>query len=303
MTHDQLYLNEWYSLEEDRFYTKNLTRTMSITQKPLTLCIHVGYKCNLTCSYCLSKDDHDQFNAKDIEIEKIYNFIKKEAIPRVIISGGEPFLYKDRLWALLRGLKKSGCYTFVSTNGTIGKEIEHYYLDTIDWFDISLPATERALYHKIRGKDYFEKVIEFIQTLHSKGKRLRLSYTLNEDNLSDVFKLPQFAMKLGINNIRISHTYVEGQNLIWDTKRNADLKRMFTEENNNFILYMPLTPDKLKEYETGYLVLQPDGKLYRCNTQKENFLFSINDQDWESKEKVLIDISKSQAKLFYRLQK
>ena len=194
-----------YSLEEDRYYTNNYSKALGFLSIPLTACFHIGYKCNLKCPFCLSPFETIENNK--INYTSICNFIKSNKIMRVVISGGEPLLYLDELPVMLKNLKKLGCHTIVSTNGTLPfKNIENY-LDLIDWFDISLPATNRDLYCQIRGDDYFERVITFIQELITTGRRVRLSYMVSENNLHDVKRFPLLAVSLGIKNIRITHTY------------------------------------------------------------------------------------------------
>ena len=108
---------------------------------------------------------------------------------------------------VLTQLKKYGCYTIVSTNGTIHiKDIKKYF-GLIDWFDVSIPATNRELYHKIRGYDCFDIVVSFIKSLVNNGQRVRLSYTISKENVHDWKMLPQFTKNLGINNLRVGHTY------------------------------------------------------------------------------------------------
>ncbi|OFX26465.1 MAG: hypothetical protein A2041_00565 [Bacteroidetes bacterium GWA2_31_9b] len=62
---------------------------------PKTAYLHLTYKCNLNCNYCYNKDVRNKF--VDLPFEKWKNIIDK-LLPTTnyfILTGGEPFLFKD----------------------------------------------------------------------------------------------------------------------------------------------------------------------------------------------------------------
>lgn len=286
-----------YDLDHDRFYSSKENNEL---QKPisglLTMCVHLGYNCNLHCMYCSSKDyegTESPFILDDLE-----KFLLRNNIPRVVISGGEPFLYSEKLVQYLRVIKKCGAYSFVSTNGTLPQNISQEILDLIDWVDISLPATTPQLYQEIRGSDHFYEALSFIHRMVNANKRVRISYTLSSHNIADVFELPSFSKTIGVSNIRISHTYGLREGLIWTPEQSTILKARFSEIYPEALIYTPLSVEELDAYQRGYLLLAPDGFLYVFNTSYTNRLFSIKDAFLMENENRIKQLSFLQKKLF-----
>lgn len=284
-----------YSLSLDRFLSSNPLQAIENTCTPLTVCYHIGYACNLQCPYCSSKDRLNKKYA-DISEKALCEFISSYRIPRVVISGGEPFLYPDKLEKVLCAIKECGAYTFVSTNGTQLDALSNKLLSYIDWIDISLPATSRSLYANMRKTDCFLDVIQFIYKMKQANKRIRISYTLSSLNFYDVYNLPLFSKKLGISNLRISHTYGIPNGILWNHQNSSELKARFKQEHPAAIIYTPLSPEKIEEYRRGYLIIDPGGNVYHFDTQEENKLFSLHDYPKNSSK--IRELSKAQARLF-----
>ena len=282
-----------YDLSLDRFFSSDPLQAIENIDTPLTVCYHIGYACNLQCPFCSSKGRQKY---ADISEETLCEFISRYQIPRVVISGGEPFLYPDKLKKVLCAIKECGAYTFVSTNGTQLDAVSDELLKCIDWIDISLPATSRALYAKIRGTDCFLDVIQFIRKMKQADKRIRISYTLSSLNFHDIYKLPLFSKKLGITNLRISHTYGTPEGILWEPQYSFELKARFKQENPLAVIYTPLSPEKIEEYRYGYLIIDPGGDIYHFDTRDENKLFPL--QDSLKNASKIREISKAQAKLF-----
>lgn len=292
-------LGYWYDISKDRFFCKDKNKGVNLVKSPLTVCVHVGYKCNLMCSYCSSK--HNLNNEKDgFLCEPIADFIKAHNIKRIVISGGEPFLYPDRLLPFLQLLKKENVATIISTNGTVIENCTDEILELVDWIDVSLPATTNDLYEQIRGVDLFDEVIYFIQKMVYKKKRVRVSYTLNSLNKDDILNILPLINELEVANIRIGHTYSEDGNYL---SYNSDISPIFWEmlqkesKRKDLTIYLPMSKKKVQAYQKGYLVIRNDGNIYRFNTLPSNRLFSVYDL-MKNHLSLLQDISYYQAELF-----
>lgn len=292
-------LGYWYDISKDRFFCKDKNKVVNLIKSPLTACVHVGYKCNLMCFYCSSK--HNLRNEKDAFLcDPIADFIKAHNIKRIVISGGEPFLYPDRLQTFLQLLKKEDVATLISTNGTVIENCTDEILELVDWIDVSLPATTKALYEQIRGVDLFDEVIDFIRKMVYKNKRVRVSYTLNSLNKDDVSNILPLIDELEVANIRIGYTYSEdGNYLSYNSDIFPMLWEMFQKEfkKKNITIYLPMTKKKVHAYQKGYMVIRNDGNIYRFNTLPSNRLFSVYDFT-KNDLSLLQDISYYQAELF-----
>lgn len=97
-------------------------------------CLYVGYKCNATCWYCPqgsleikdSKNDHPE-GMQHLWIEDIYRclkVIKPGTIDGISYSGGEPFLYFDKIISFASNILKEypEIYQWIYTNGILVTE-------------------------------------------------------------------------------------------------------------------------------------------------------------------------------------
>jgi 7-carboxy-7-deazaguanine synthase len=91
------------------------------------LCYFIRFSgCNLECEFC----DTDHKSCKEYHSQKIKNnvieyFKDVNSIKRVVITGGEPFLQKEKLIELINFLLDvDKCYISIYTNGTIEIPLE-----------------------------------------------------------------------------------------------------------------------------------------------------------------------------------
>ena len=114
--------------------------------------------CNFRCGFChsrglvLSPEKLDSVSFDDIDI-----FLRSKTgwIDGVVITGGEPTLYKSELINLIRAVKDRGFSVKLDTNGTNPKLLEKL-LDNalIDYIAMDVKAPfERESYREITGVD------------------------------------------------------------------------------------------------------------------------------------------------------
>ena len=89
------------------------------------LCVFIGNKCNCSCMHCPnenvnSKEDFSSiYNGSRSGLEDIMSVLRKPYYSGVGISGGEPFLYIDKLCAWVERIKteRPELYVWCYTNG------------------------------------------------------------------------------------------------------------------------------------------------------------------------------------------
>ncbi len=282
--------NVLYDNKTDRFIKTQEEINFSL----LTACLHVGYKCNLACPYCFNQFENDEIEDKgDLAI---FSAISKLKIKRLVISGGEPFVYQDRLYSLLETAKKHKIATMVSTNGTLlSEKVIDKFLPVLNFVDVSLPATNSKDYFSFRGFDGFQKAILAIKTLIQKGVKVRLTFTVSKDNFESAKNLPKLIEELEVKNVRIGYVY--NDNGLIDQL--LDLKEIVKGvEKAGAICYKPIEGELFEAYKKGYLILRLDGNSYLSSPQKENFVANILEKDEEKLFEIFSDIAKNQRKLF-----
>lgn len=103
-----------------------LQKTTLIDYPEKIAAIIFSFGCNFRCPYCHNKElVESKSKVKLIPEKEIFKFLKKRSgiLDAVVITGGEPTLYKD-LPDLIRKIKKLGYLVKLDTNGTNPKMIK-----------------------------------------------------------------------------------------------------------------------------------------------------------------------------------
>lgn len=80
-----------------------------------TLRVVIDWRCNLSCWYCCNEQDsqRSQFGLTSLSV------IDFSAYKNVCITGGEPFLFPDKIREVAALAHAAGCYVIVYTNGIL----------------------------------------------------------------------------------------------------------------------------------------------------------------------------------------
>lgn len=182
---------------------------------PNTIWVHVTNICNLSCPFCYSDAKKD--NTYNIDYMNVLEFLEKlpqEGRKKVIISGGEPFLYKN-LKKLVIGLKSLGFIVNIITNGTCGREYYPDIIPLIDLLQVSIDGSTECVNATTRGKDSLERTLRNIQYAKELGvKDLYVSFTASRYNIMDLPNMPEFLFENKINHIHITKLLPVGRGKI-----------------------------------------------------------------------------------------
>jgi len=150
--------------------------------------------CNLKCKGCYAGDVYNR-HTLDYEIfDRIITEMKREFISHfIVISGGEPFMYKDKGKTLIDILKKhQDAYFMVYTNGTLINEEMAKQLGRLGNLTpaISVEGFEKETDER-RGKGVWKKIMKAMDNLKKFGVPFGISVTPCRHNadllLSDKF--------------------------------------------------------------------------------------------------------------------
>jgi MoaA/NifB/PqqE/SkfB family radical SAM enzyme len=128
---------------------------------PVCLYLEVTNRCNLLCETCPRTFETLEPPA-DMSWELFTKIVDQVPnIARVVLHGvGEPMLVKQ-LPQMIRYLKDRGTYVLFNTNGTLmqPKRFQELIDTGLDELRVSLDAADRETYLKVRGKDYFNRIV------------------------------------------------------------------------------------------------------------------------------------------------
>jgi MoaA/NifB/PqqE/SkfB family radical SAM enzyme len=192
---------------------------------PTSIVFFITKKCNAKCKHCFYWKEintkESELNLK--EIKEISKSLKH--IPKINLTGGEPFLRKDLVEVCKIfygvGVRDLG----LSTNGiaseqiySLCKEILEQCPNSLFGIQISLDGLEKT-HNKVRGISAFNKVVKTIKMLKELKKgypnlNLVTSTTIFNENYNEVENLINYTKKLGVEHkfsiIRGSHFGVYG---------------------------------------------------------------------------------------------
>ncbi len=179
-----------------------LLKTHSLA--PETVNLYPTFRCNLRCEMCFEKYARVEGEMDCKAWFKIIDEIK-EFSPRIHISGGEPFIYKDII-EIIKYIKRNNLYLHITTNGTFLEDYaEELIKFNVNRIDISIDGSE-DIHDKIRGvKGTFTKVIRGLDRLNNLKKHLsflKINSIINIANPETMNEIAHIALEYKVNIIQ-----------------------------------------------------------------------------------------------------
>lgn len=153
--------------------------------------------CNLRCFYCMPEQEYAFAPPSKLmqphEIVEIAQTFVEQGVTKIRLTGGEPFVRKDAD-IILEGLAQLPVELTCTTNGvradTLLPVIKAANFSSIN---ISLDTLDAQKFHKITGRDLFNRVRSNIDLLLKEGIRCKLNVVvmkgLNDDEILDFVDL------------------------------------------------------------------------------------------------------------------
>lgn len=140
---------------------------------PVCLYLEVTNRCNLLCTTC-PRTYVELEPPADMSWELFTRIVDQvPGVARAVLHGvGEPMLVKN-LPKMVRYLKDRGAYVLFNTNGTVLSERNGRALIAagLDELRVSLDASTPESYIKVRGKDYFHRILKNVKAFRALQER------------------------------------------------------------------------------------------------------------------------------------
>lgn len=140
--------------------------------------------CNFRCKHCYKNqpDDYTDINVDNI-ILFLNEFKSRGQRPSIVISGGEPLLYKD-LYKLLDYVC-DGRSVRVNTNGLLlQKKLDKLLNYKNLSLQVSLDGYDDETFFEIRNNHYFDRIVENTRTAFQAGLNVYFRATLTNKTIS-----------------------------------------------------------------------------------------------------------------------
>lgn len=153
----------------------------SILVYPSMLEIQLTNGCNLNCKFCNSKARNKQDTLDLSTLIKFIAQVSKHGLKAVTLEGGgEPSLY-DNLAELVLYLRKLDIQCGIITNGT--NKLSDVVCENLQYIRVSLDSYDTSSYLNIKGRDYFDNVIDNIKYYsHFQDLVLGVSYIVEDSS-------------------------------------------------------------------------------------------------------------------------
>ena len=254
-----------------------------ISGRPVLLSHLITKKCNLTCGYCLWKDNRAG-NMTTQEILDLHKNADKEGFVGCFLWGGEPLLRPD-IVEILEHDYKLGWWVNLATNGTFLEkqaEIVGKYVDEL-LVSVDIPSEE---HDSIRGKAgtfaACKKGIEAVK-MHNSKCSIRVCCVISKHNKNHLKSIAEFAKEMGCGvifqhidqnlarNPRIQESDISDEERKKVCKELIDLKKQgYPLFNSYTYLRQFLGAHKYKcRSQRLYFTVWADGGVSSCATGKD----------------------------------
>ncbi len=249
-------------------------------QHPLSVCLKVTNRCNFKCAHCLSSRSPDESpELTTFELMSVMDLIKHAGVPRINISGGEPFKRED-IGDLLIHAKRVGFEVSVTTNGSLVKDEHVKLMKNLEIVpDISLDAPTEDLNDELRYKGSYAGAVNLIRRLKLAGVSYILNCTIRQQNFKKFDDFVKFGLEhkcrkiyaivlrpqgkaKGIDGIQIKDNQIH---ILSDKVERY--KKEFRDENNNISIDLM----DLRRYPKSFVLIEPDGRVIaQSHEEREN---------------------------------
>lgn len=245
---------------------------------PRNITLTLNYICNQKCIMCDIKNH--KFDKKheivQSEIERIIDEMVEMNIPELVLTGGEPFLYKS-IFEIIAYAKEKKRKVVMITNGFYEEHIvDKIIASEADHLQISLDGSSAHIYETIRGvKGSFDVVINNIRRFVSCGKSVAVTATITRQNYEDLMNIAHLAKSLGCNRLALRPAHVSNADPLnkdsrscsfWipsteikDFEKVCECLKAFNQESN-FLDFNPGIELLPEYFSKGYL--QPKGSCF-----------------------------------------
>lgn len=172
-------------------------------QYPIVVGLMTTNRCNLTCRYCIANNG-ESYSVNDnfsIISTHLLNELKNSSVISVMVSGGEPTLYKNLPW-FLSELSQNEFLILLDTNGTL---IKDELLDVIKTTSVIPRISLDSIYKNEHdfNRGMFNDTLSNIIKMRNMNIDLRINTVLNKSNAKNLNELAKWLCKNGITKWHI----------------------------------------------------------------------------------------------------
>jgi MoaA/NifB/PqqE/SkfB family radical SAM enzyme len=249
-----------YSSEKDQFSTFLLNH-------PLSVCFKITNRCNYNCPHCLAESSIKEEAGMNLqEVLKVLDEIASAQIPRVDITGGEPFLRKDIL-EILQYANSLDLKIVITSNGSC---ITSKHIDilkaTNTYVQISLDGPQEINDH-LRAKSSYENSLRAIHLLTKNNIPVRINCTVQRYNYEYTDFMINLAQDLKVDSLYFILVSAQGrakklqQKICLTQEQEINLRKKVSNYNTEGKSNVLIKLLDYKLFETGCILIDQFGNF------------------------------------------
>ena len=189
---------------------------------PRSLYLETSSRCNSRCETCILT-----FGGREPQKDLLWPQFRRvvdqfPVLDRVLLHGiGEPLLNRDLIRMIVHLKARGATVLFNSNVITLGPRRRRELIDSgLDELRVSLDATTRATYARVRGVDAYPRVVANLEALAEAKRnagadhpRVSLWFTGLKDNIEEIGGLVPLAVRVGARGINLQRLVYNGLGL------------------------------------------------------------------------------------------
>lgn len=157
--------------DSDRFRNPN---DYPLTEFPMLVDIEPTNYCNLCCTFCARQIMKREIGFMSMELYKqIIDEISLYDSAIKFSRWGEPFAH-PKIYEMFEYAKEADLIIHVTTNGVL---VDPYKLENVDSINFSFQGTTKEEYKLIRRNDFYDKIVNKMETLYHLESRPAIGIT------------------------------------------------------------------------------------------------------------------------------
>jgi len=184
----------------------DFTRTNALSDNyyfyaPDRVQLEITRSCNMKCDHCYHPGTDSQQEMMDLEmIKKMIDEFSEQGVFVIQLSGGEPFLHPD-IGKIVDYIYDKHMAVQIFTNANfLDNYLTHDFVGKVMEFIISLDGDEE-FHDKFRSlKGAYAKTLENTKQVLKLGAKVKISYSLVEDNMKYVQEAHDLLVSLGVDS-------------------------------------------------------------------------------------------------------
>jgi len=263
--------------------------------KPLQVYWNITDQCNFRCKMCdrWRKPIDKKSEVTDRLMKKVIDDLADWGIYKFGITGGEPFLRKNKALEVAHYAASKGLWVHIGTNASLVNEELINELDRVGLGHLSISIDgPREMHDSIRNfKGSFDRILKVLELSKNAEFDIKINTVLSADTLDGIFKVIEIARTYSCPIFIQPYNPYNSEILAMHSQKEISKRdsQWIPEDENAKLKYVVNNLIKLKKHEPTLLLnnlwhlkqmlnyfYKPFSQYYRCTTGYRNIHIAPN---------------------------